>query len=112
MPGADLERRADVEKKLSALIESSRAATPPEALVLSGDPSEEAVRLAETRGAGLIVIGLHSSGLLGPRMGSVTYRVLSLTEALVLAVPPAPTVSSGRPVLAESESRATRVATS
>jgi universal stress protein A len=112
MPGADLERRADVEKKLGALIESSRAATPAEALVLSGDPSEEAVRLAETRGAGLMVVGLHSSGLLGPRMGSVTYRVLSLTEALVLAVPPAPAVSTGRRVLAESGSLATRAAAS
>ena len=112
MPAAELERRADVERKLGALIESCRAATPLEVLVLSGDPSEEAVKLAETRGAGLMVVGLHSSGLLGPRMGSVTYRVLSLTEALVLAVPPAPTVSSGRPGLAESEVQATRAATS
>jgi nucleotide-binding universal stress UspA family protein len=57
--------------------------------VLTGEPSEEIVKLAETRRANLIVMGLHSAGLLGPRMGSVTYRVLSLTRALVLAIPPA-----------------------
>jgi hypothetical protein len=38
----------------------------------------------------LIVMGLHSSPLLGPRMGSVTYRVLCLAHRLVLAVPPEP----------------------
>jgi hypothetical protein len=36
----------------------------------------------------LIVMGLHSSGAYGPRMGSVTYRVLCQTDALVLALPP------------------------
>ena len=38
----------------------------------------------------LIVIGLHASALLGPRMGSVTYRVISIVQAqaLVLAMPP------------------------
>ena len=33
-------------------------------------------------------MGLHGSPLLGPRMGSVTYRVLCLTPTLVLAIPP------------------------
>ena len=40
------------------------------------------------RGVGLVVMGLHSSPLLGPRMGSVTYRVLCLAHRLVLALPP------------------------
>jgi hypothetical protein len=35
-----------------------------------------------------MVIGLHGSPMLGPRMGSVTYRVLCLVPALVLALPP------------------------
>jgi hypothetical protein len=52
------------------------------------------VKLANTRGAGLIVIGLHSSGLLGPRMGSVTCRVLCLTPALALALPPVAATSA------------------
>jgi hypothetical protein len=56
--------------------------------VLTGEPSEEIVKLADARNRHRIVMGLHSSGLLGPRMGSVTYRVLCLTRALVLALPP------------------------
>jgi nucleotide-binding universal stress UspA family protein len=88
IPGADHERRADAEARLRALAASSGGADV-ETLSLEGDASEEIVRLADTRGAGLIVMGLHSSGLLGPRMGSVTYRVLCRTRALVLALPPA-----------------------
>jgi hypothetical protein len=33
-------------------------------------------------------MGLHASPLLGPRMGSVTYRMLCLSPTLVLALPP------------------------
>ena len=33
-------------------------------------------------------MGLHASALAGPRMGSVTYRVLCLAPSLVLALPP------------------------
>jgi nucleotide-binding universal stress UspA family protein len=61
-------------------------------VVLTGEPSEEIVELADVRDAHLIVMGLHSSGLVGPRMGSVTYRVLCLTHAMVLALPPLPMV--------------------
>jgi hypothetical protein len=60
----------------------------PEGLVAYGDPAEEIAKLRRDRQAGLIVIGLHASPLLGPRMGSVTYRVLCLVPALVLALPP------------------------
>jgi nucleotide-binding universal stress UspA family protein len=58
-----------------------------------GDPAEEIAKFAQSRHAGLIVIGLHASPLSGPRMGSVTYRVLCLTRTLVLALPP--TVAQG-----------------
>jgi nucleotide-binding universal stress UspA family protein len=94
--GTDNERRASVETALAHLADASAPATAVETLILTGDPSEEIVRLADARGAGLVVMGLHSSGLLGPRMGSVTYRVLCQTHALVLAVPPhtAPVASS------------------
>ena len=88
VPGADGERRAAADLQLQNLTTSAAATSAVEALVLGGDPSEEIVRLADTRGGGLIVIGLHSSGLIGPRMGSVTYRVLCQTRALVLALPP------------------------
>ena len=51
------------------------------------------------RHAGLIVMGLHGSPLLGPRMGSVTYRVLCLAPGLVLAVPPARAAASDQAVV-------------
>jgi universal stress protein A len=73
-----------------------------EYLVLSGEPSEEVVKLAASRRANLIVMGLHSSGPLGPRMGSVTYRVLSTTDAFVLALPPHVAVPVEQPVVAQS----------
>ena len=78
----------DARRQLSKLQASVPPLVPTECLVLSGDPAEEIVRLAGSRHANLIVMGLHSSGLLGPRMGSVTYRVLSTTDAFVLALPP------------------------
>jgi universal stress protein A len=88
MPGIDAMRQADAEERLGTLAQSVSTGPDVETLVVRGEPSEEIVRLAQTREAHLIVIGLHSSGLLGPRMGSVTYRVLCLTHALVLALPP------------------------
>ena len=60
----------------------------PEALVAYGDPAEELAKVARDRHAGLVVMGLHGSPLLGPRMGSVTYRMLCLSPGLVLALPP------------------------
>jgi hypothetical protein len=44
----------------------------------------------------LIVIGLHASPLAGPRMGSVTYRVLCLSQTPVLALPPVSPASAAR----------------
>jgi nucleotide-binding universal stress UspA family protein len=93
--GADQLRRADVETRLRDLAESAGKRSPTETIVLAGDASEEIVRLADTRGAGLIVMGLHSSGPLGPRMGTVTYRVLCLTHACVVALPPLPSGQAG-----------------
>ena len=88
--GTDTVRRANAEAGLLTLTAGATAQAAVDTIVLQGDPSEEIVKLADTRGAGLIVMGLHSSGLLGPRMGSVTYRVLCLTRAFVLALPPMP----------------------
>jgi nucleotide-binding universal stress UspA family protein len=72
-----------------------------ECFVLSGEPSEQIVELTRSRAANLIVMGLHSSGLLGPRMGSVTYRVLSMTDAFVLALPPHVVIPAAQPVVAQ-----------
>lgn len=93
-PGLDAERRAQAESSLHELVAGVDAHAPVETLVVTGDPSEEIVKLARTRDAGLIVMGLHSSDFGGPRMGSVTYRVLSMTTALVLALPPGSDSSS------------------
>ena len=59
-----------------------------EVLIVSGDPAEEAANVIHDRHAGLVVMGLHGSPFLGPRMGSVTYRMLCLSPTLVLALPP------------------------
>jgi nucleotide-binding universal stress UspA family protein len=85
----ETERRYRAEAQLEREAESM-AATKAEALVAYGEPAEEIAKVAADRDAGLIVMGLHSSPLLGPRMGSVTYRVLCLAHRLVLALPPVP----------------------
>jgi nucleotide-binding universal stress UspA family protein len=89
MPDAEVTRWTDTEKRLADLATSlGRPRVRAEAIVLIGQPSEEIVKLAEAGAPNLIVMGLHSSGLLGPRMGSVTYDVLRQTHSLVLAIPP------------------------
>lgn len=86
--GADAARRANAEDQLRDLAQSMPALASAETFVLMGDVAEEIVKLTETRRANLIVMGLHSSDVFGPRMGSVTYRVVALTRTLVLALPP------------------------
>jgi nucleotide-binding universal stress UspA family protein len=88
LPSIDQERRARAEDALADLLAPVPRQQHPEALVSYGDTAEEISKLARDRQAGLIVIGLHGSPMLGPRMGSVTYRVLCLAPALVLALPP------------------------
>jgi len=97
VPGTDAARRGYAEQHLAQLATSAGLPDTTETLVVSGEPSEEIVKLAGTRNAGLIVMGLHSSGMFGPRMGSVTYRVLCLTPTLVLALPPVPTTATHEP---------------
>jgi nucleotide-binding universal stress UspA family protein len=96
LPNVDAERRDRAERTLADLLATLPAATRTEALVVFGEPSEEIAKVAADRSAGLIVMGLHSSELLGPRMGSVTYRVLCLAPKLVLALPPVLDESSGQ----------------
>ena len=95
----ETERRYRAEAELERLISDAADGTAPEALVAYGEPAEEIAKVAGDRDAGLIVMGLHSSPLLGPRMGSVTYRVLCLAHRLVLALPPqAQPARQGEPV--------------
>lgn len=79
------ERRLDAEAKLAA---ASTEADDAERLIAIGEPAEEIANVARDRQAGLIVIGLRSMEPHGPRVGSVTYRVLCAAGTLVLALPP------------------------
>ena len=90
MTHIDLERKTRAEEALEEILATVPPHLHPEALVVYGDPAEEIAKLARDRLAGLVVIGLHGSPMLGPRMGSVTYRVLCLAPAMVLAIPPGP----------------------
>lgn len=86
--GIDATRRSRAEEQMQELAASLTAPPRIETLVVAGDPADEIVKLSDARHTNLIVMGLHSSELFGPRIGSVTYRVLALTRTLVLAVPP------------------------
>ena len=88
LTGIDLERKTRAEDMLEELLATVPRRLHPESLVVYGDPAEEIAKLSRDRQAGLVVIGLHGSPMLGPRMGSVTYRVLCLSSAVVLAIPP------------------------
>lgn len=96
LPSVNVERRGRADDAMQQLLETLPPRIRPEGLTLFGDPAEEIAKLAQDRQAGLIVMGLHASPMGGPRMGSVTYRVLCLTRTLVLALPPAPDQSAYR----------------
>jgi nucleotide-binding universal stress UspA family protein len=81
-------RRVIAEDGLNELLATIPSRLKPETLLVHGDPAEEAAKVVRDRHAGLVLMGLHGSPLLGPRMGSVTYRMLCLTSTLVLALPP------------------------
>jgi len=91
----EADRRSIADDAMSELMATVPLRLQPEALVAYGDPAEELAKVAHDRQAGLIVMGLHGSPLLGPRMGSVTYRLLCLCPTLVLALPPQPNAVSG-----------------
>jgi len=88
LAGIEADRRAVAEEGLQAIAAELPSRVHPEPLVVLGDPAEELAKVVRDRKAGLVVMGLHGSPLLGPRMGSVTYRMLCLSPTLVLALPP------------------------
>jgi nucleotide-binding universal stress UspA family protein len=98
-PGLGFAQRAEAEELLAALASEVHGVRV-ETLVVYGEPSEEIAKVADVRGATLVVVGLHSSPVSGPRIGSVTYRVLCLSHGLVLAWPPPlePPLKYARPV--------------
>ena len=87
------ERRTRAEDALSDLLATLPRSLQREALVVYGDPAEEIAKVARDRDAGLIVMGLHAAP--GRHIGSVTYRVLCLTHALILGLPgPVPPITA------------------
>ena len=85
---ADANRRADAAHALAELIADVPGTGRDDRVIVCGDPAEAIADVVKDRGAGLVVMGLHGGPLLGPRMGSVTYRTLSRSHCLVLALPP------------------------
>ena len=86
----DLANVAGAREWMDALVKSLDLPTPPLTDVRVGAPAEVIARVADEQHARLIVMGLHGAGrLLGPGPGSVTYRVLCLAPAPVLALPEA-----------------------
>lgn len=88
LAGIEADRRAVAEEGLQAIAAELPPRVHPEPLLVLGDPAEELAKVVRDRQAGLVVMGLHGSPPLGPRMGSVTYRMLCLSPTLVLALPP------------------------
>ena len=100
--GLNASRRALAEERLNEITARLPKETRPEALIAYGDPAEETAKVVRDRGAGLIVMGLHGSPLMGPRMGSVTYRILCLCSVAVLALPPRAAAAGSEPAAASS----------
>ena len=84
---AERERRDSARRRLTGLLQSHQLG---DATVSCGygDPAEEIARLARAHQAGAIVMALHSSSEPPQRIGTVTYRLLCRTPALVIASPP------------------------
>ncbi len=87
LAGVEADRRSVAEEGVNKLMGTLPARLHPEGLVAYGDPAEEIAKVARDRLAGLVIVGLHGSPPLGPRMGSVTYRLLCVSSTLVLALP-------------------------
>lgn len=98
--GMDFSQRATAEDALDELMATIPQRLHAEALVVFGDAAEAASKVVHDRQAGLVVMGLHGSPLLGPRMGSVTYRMLCLSPTLLLALPPKITQLARQPTAA------------
>lgn len=90
MADIDIERANTAEHAIRKLAAGLPPGVVSKTVVAFGEPPDQIASLALAGHAGLIVMGLHESTLLGPRMGSVTYRTLCAASGLVLALPPAP----------------------
>lgn len=85
----DNQRRQARQETLEQLKAKVPTRLKPEVILAYGNPSHEIARIAQQRQAGVIVMGMHAPAGLGPRIGSVTYRILCEVSAVILALPPA-----------------------
>jgi nucleotide-binding universal stress UspA family protein len=83
------ERHRRACRGLQAIAVGGAIRVAPEILISAGNPAEEIARWVREHHAGLLVMALHSDLQGGPRMGSVTFRAMSLSRVLTLALPPA-----------------------
>ena len=93
MPFAEelrLNCEADCRKRMENLIDDTRAANPEcSGEVLSGDPVEEIVRVAEDMNADMVIISTHGAkGLEKILLGSVTERVVKRVHCPLLVMNP------------------------
>jgi nucleotide-binding universal stress UspA family protein len=86
----DAVRQASARTRLDELLRDAPSSLRRASEITYGDPASEIARLAREHAAGAIVMALHSSPETGRRIGSVTYRLLCQTPAVVIALPPAP----------------------
>ena len=92
----EADRRSGADEGMQKLMATVPRGLQPETLVAYGSPAEELAKVARDRQVGLVVMGLHGFPIPGPRMGSVTYRLLCLCPTLVLALPPQPSGADKR----------------
>src|SRR5688572_19377258 len=70
LSGVEDTRRAAAEDELQAIAASLPPSAQTEVLLAYGEPADEIAKVVQDRRPGLVVMGLHGSPLLGPRMGS------------------------------------------
>lgn len=81
------ERRRRAGEALDAL--ARREGRSDEVLLRDGEPVDVITQAAGDSDDSLVVMALHAGGDTGPRLGSVTYGLISEAHSLVLALPPA-----------------------
>jgi len=94
LAAVDRARELEAHDRMTTVAASVQAGTRCTIDIARGDPSSEIARVAHEVGADLVVMGLHSSNNGGPRMGSITYRVLCRSLGPILALPPALTLDA------------------
>ena len=85
----DAVRAANARTRLDALLHEAPSRLRHTTDIAHGDAAGEIARLAREHEAGAIVMALHTSPQTGRRIGTITYRLLCQTPAVVIALPPA-----------------------